>query len=443
MDSDTQKKKIVINKKTTDLENSSDFLPTYPVLFSEEVVQTPTIEKKKRGRKPKVKDPDEPPKIPKKRGRKPKVLTDENLLDGKNNKNTYSLIDSNNTITATACSQTYIITLKINSDEVRAILGEERKTPWEQQLENEPMTIDPMEKFGRVPQLNITDELSDYLENHFNYMYNFSQGQIPVNHKIVMPTITPETVDFSLASRASMPVESSIDGLNISTTSNMTKSLHQFDLSSQMSGKWINRRVDYILPAFKDNENSWPQHSPYACWNCAENFSGPPIGIPDHISGSIDSMDIDDMKFYLYGNFCDFPCAARYLFDTVKDSTVWEQYSNLNILYTRAYHLSNLSKVELAPEKILLKKFGGYLNIDEYRKSHLSNKEYSVFKPPMIPILYQMEETILDTQEPRDNRNVPMDTEKVDRKLKLQRMKPIQGNTMTIDKIMKMHVKVS
>ena len=129
----------------------------------------------------------------------------------------------------------------------------------------------------------------------------------------------------------------------------------------------MNRRVDDILPAFKDKDQKWPTQSPYVCWNCAEHFDGPPIGLPDHVEGPIDALDMSMMKFHLYGNFCDFPCAARYLFDTVKDSTLWEKYSMLNFLFTRLCQLDKLRRVEFTPEKILLKKFGGHLSIEAYR----------------------------------------------------------------------------
>ena len=288
------------------------------------------------------------------------------------------------------------------------------------------------------------------METYFNNIY--SHTNVPINYKLTMPKVFPENVNFNSLESSTSKYTSSLDkstdspsppGIGDNSSVANIKNLAKINLSSQISGKWINRRVDDILPAFRDKENVWPQSSPYACWNCTENFEGLPIGIPDHIEGKIDALTMDNMRFYLYGNFCGFSCAARYLFDTIKDTSIWEKYSMLNVLHSRLYGLDKISKVTLAPEKILLKKFGGYLTVEAYRVSHLGNREYQIFKPPMIPILYQMEESINDRSISYSSDNIdtnktiiPMDTEKVERKLKLKRLKPVKGNAPTLDQMM-------
>ena len=76
-----------------------------------------------------------------------------------------------------------------------------------------------------------------------------------------------------------------------------------------------------------------------------------------------------------------------------------------------------------------------------------NHHEYQVFKPPMIPILYQMEESINERTDrtDRDNKQdkkkvIPMDTEKVEKKLKLKRVKP--KGSATLDDIMGVQLKV-
>lgn len=304
----------------------------------------------------------------------------------------------------------------------------------------------------------IKHDIAYYMENFFNNMY--SQTHIPSNYKFTMPKVYPEIANFDSihmkydlnrsSNESATALTDSSAGLSksgLTESKQNIKNLAKINLSSQISGKWINRRVDDILPAFKDEEN-WPQYSPYVCWNCTEHFEGPPIGIPDHIEGQIDAMNMDNMKFFLYGNFCNFSCAARYLFDTNKDSTIWEKYSMLNVLNSKVHGLDKISKVTLAPERILLKKFGGYLTVDAYRLSHLGNREYQIFKPPMIPILYQMEESINDRSNSsimeslnNDKKIIPMDTEKVERKLKLKRLKPVKGAAPTLDVMMNVQVR--
>lgn len=384
----------------------------------------------------------------------------------------------NNKYACTFDRDTYIICLKISEDELNHIINDLNDNHFDQILNNsvkEPSGIavgsksygnfSEMNSFKKNAEPNSTlpettnigtnhnHDIAYYMENFFNNMY--SQTNIPTNYKFTMPKVFPETVNFdSINMKYDLNRSDSTHTLNDSSgiaksgliDSKSIKNLAKINLSSQISGKWINRRVDDILPAFKDEEN-WPQQSPYACWNCAEHFEGPPIGIPDHIEGQIDAMNMDNMKFYLYGNFCNFSCAARYLFDTIKDSTIWDKYSMLNVLHSRVHCLDKISKVTLAPERILLKKFGGYLTVEAYRLSHLGNREYQIFKPPMIPILYQMEESINDRSNSQimeslnsDKKIIPMDTEKVERKLKLKRLKPLKG-PVTLDTMMNVQMR--
>jgi len=158
-----------------------------------------------------------------------------------------------------------------------------------------------------------------------------------------------------------------------------------------------NKQVHLILANFKQNQtsdhpqvNPWPKSSPYACWNCTEKFSEPPVGIPT-LTSSTPYKD----EYHMEGNFCSFNCAARYLFDNnkgVESQTIWTVFEIMNFIYNEINDSDDFIQIKLAPEPLCLKKFGGNLTLEEYRKNYLTNTNYKVFKGQMIPSLYHIQE---------------------------------------------------
>lgn len=149
------------------------------------------------------------------------------------------------------------------------------------------------------------------------------------------------------------------------------------------------KKIHLILANFK-NKN-WPESSPYACWNCTEHFDNPPVGIP-----TIAMSDSYEDTYYLEGNFCSFGCAARHLFDTHSqaDSQLFTVFEIMNFIYNEINESEDYEKIKVSPERICLKKFGGHLTLEEYRKNHLTNINYEVFKTPLIPALYHIQENM-------------------------------------------------
>lgn len=149
------------------------------------------------------------------------------------------------------------------------------------------------------------------------------------------------------------------------------------------------KKIHLILTNFKNK--SWPDSSPYACWNCTECFDNSPVGIP-----TIAMAESYEDKYYLEGNFCSFNCAGRYLFDTRSraDNELWTIYEIMNFIYNEVNGSEEYEKIKLAPERICLKKFGGHLTLEEYRKNYLSKINYEVFRSPLIPALYHIQENV-------------------------------------------------
>jgi hypothetical protein len=144
-----------------------------------------------------------------------------------------------------------------------------------------------------------------------------------------------------------------------------------------------------------DSKKEWDSSSEHACFYCTEQFQTMPIGIPiRYIRG----------QYYCRDNFCSFNCAAAYIFsgfDTRYHFKKWEYYSLLCLLAKEINEKINLDLgidikkiiyVKLAEDRNLLKKFGGPITIEEFRKQfYFLDKKYSLLYPPVSCMYPQTE----------------------------------------------------
>ena len=110
------------------------------------------------------------------------------------------------------------------------------------------------------------------------------------------------------------------------------------------------------------------------CWNCCHKFENNTFGMPIKYTNSI---------VYIYGYFCSLECASRYAFDNFSNNL--EIYSLINLYYNVSNNTIG-EKIHLAPEKLLLKNFGGNMDIEDYRKTFKTNTIFNISIPPIIPI---------------------------------------------------------
>jgi hypothetical protein len=181
----------------------------------------------------------------------------------------------------------------------------------------------------------------------------------------------------------------------------------------------IKRQTKQLLQVFA---KEWPAHSPYACWTDCHTFDSTPVGIPHSL---IDGV------FYCYGNFCSYNCAKRYLCPNVEDDDDIAMMQTIHDIFIRDDKSEKLQLLELlchietgnplnepirmSPKRMILKLFGGDKTIEEYRSNFNKNTTYHVFKSPLVPISYQMEECSNKGDTKKKTRAVSLDT------LKLQR----------------------
>jgi hypothetical protein len=182
-------------------------------------------------------------------------------------------------------------------------------------------------------------------------------------------------------------------------------------------------RVVNILKDFeeKNKNNEWPMNTSICCYWCCHKFTNAPFGIP--------TSYIND-TFKVFGCFCSLECAAAYNFKNPENmDQVWERYNLINMLYRRL-DLGRL--VKPAPDRLVLKMFGGYLEIDEFRDFFRTNKLVSINFPPMCSLTMQVQEiNECDVNDYDVNKYIPIDNERINRYKAQVKKKPLKNSLET------------
>ncbi len=106
----------------------------------------------------------------------------------------------------------------------------------------------------------------------------------------------------------------------------------------------------------QNSESEWPNKTDILCWWCCSNFDSVPLPCPVEYN---EQKDI----FKINGIFCSWPCVAAYSI---------EKYESLSLVYKirnkfMGYNISE--EISIAPSRYILKNFGGYMNIKDFRKN--------------------------------------------------------------------------
>jgi hypothetical protein len=181
-------------------------------------------------------------------------------------------------------------------------------------------------------------------------------------------------------------------------------------------------KVVDILKDFEEKNKikEWPTNTSICCYWCCNKFNNPPYGIPINYNG---------VQFDVFGCFCSLECAATYNFKMQNNiDEMWERNNLINLLY-RKLGLGRL--VHPAPDRLALKMFGGYMDIEEFRSFFKSNKVINVNFPPMISMTQQIEE-INEHEINNDFKYVPLDQDRIDKykaKTLFKRNKPLMAKS--------------
>ena len=159
-------------------------------------------------------------------------------------------------------------------------------------------------------------------------------------------------------------------------------------MSVEMTGI-KNTRKKYLenkLFSVKDNKAILVEKTDIHCWWCCHQFDTLPCFIPDKFYNGI---------YYVFGCFCSPSCAFSYNLN-MTDQRVSIRHSLLRKLYFKVF---NVKFIPLAPQRELLKIFGGSLSIEEFRDSKMMiRRDIYTLLPPMVPLIPIVEEITNDNK---------------------------------------------
>lgn len=191
--------------------------------------------------------------------------------------------------------------------------------------------------------------------------------------------------------------------------------------------------VDILKDFEEKNKNKeWPSNTSICCYWCCHRFDNSPFGIP---------VNYQNEQFNVFGCFCSLECAAAYNFKMNENiDQIWERYNLINMLCRKI----NMGKiVKPAPDRISLKIFGGYLDIEQFREYFKSNKILNVNLPPMSSLTQQIEE-INDYELNNDYKYIPIDHDRInkfkEKQLLFKRNKPLINSLNTLESSMNLSI---
>lgn len=160
------------------------------------------------------------------------------------------------------------------------------------------------------------------------------------------------------------------------------------------------------------------------CWWCKNSFNTPNVVLPEqYFNGT----------FYCIGNFCSYNCSKAYNID-INDTNIWKRESLINLMYYMTYN--RFKEIEPSPSWLILKEFGGFMLINDFRKNfETNNSEYILLYPPLISRQMQIEESYKKT-------NVTGPVNKLDKlffsenNYSLKRSKPVETSQLNLEKTM-------
>lgn len=201
------------------------------------------------------------------------------------------------------------------------------------------------------------------------------------------------------------------------------------DIIPMQSEKCDQLKVINILKDFeeKNKNKEWPSNTTISCYWCCHKFDNSPFGIP---------VTYQNDMFYVFGCFCSLECASAHNFNANSNiDEMWERYNLINLL---ARKINYTKTVRPAPDRLALKIFGGYMEIDQFRTYSKSKKIININFPPMSSLSQQIEE-INEYELNTDYKYIPLDYERINKikeQMVIKRVKPLINNKNSLENSM-------
>ena len=371
--------------------------------------------KKKRGRKPKIITEEPVIKEKKKRGRKPKITTEESVVKvykKRGRKPTGKIID---------CTKVSLSSVDDDDDCIIAHI---------------PIQLSNIDKYIKRETVTSNDNLkslpyleTEYIENINNNILDVDTTELESEKESLKNSLFSDMRTAKLDSYNSDPEYFKILESKIQEMKLIIISLKN-ELKEKNESNFLNiniHKIDMNIVDINGNDIILKDNTDISCWWCSHEFNTRPIFLPDNYYNNI---------YYALGCFCSFNCAMAYNVD-INDYKIWIRSSYLHKLYREM--TNNLNEISPSLPRQALKKYGGWLTIEEFKKKLLNiNKEYRHIIPPMVPIVSIIEECS-KSRNRNKNYKIELNNQKVlkaNENLKLRRNKPLPSSKNSLEKTM-------
>lgn len=216
-------------------------------------------------------------------------------------------------------------------------------------------------------------------------------------------------------------------------------STHVISSSSTKSNVMVSgsdSRIIRLLTEFQEKSKSgdWPLNTNVHCYWCCHRFDTPPLGLPVRYIGD---------RFHVIGCFCSLQCASAYNFDKKTIMGIDECMIRHSLLNSLSVKLGWPSVVRPAPDRLVLKMFGGHMSIEEFRAYTSNSSNHLIVNHPPMHCITQYIEEISDHDIQSEYKYIPVDIDRISRyqeKLRLSRSKPLPSSKSTLEQAMNIRI---
>jgi hypothetical protein len=164
-----------------------------------------------------------------------------------------------------------------------------------------------------------------------------------------------------------------------------------------------------------------------ACFWCCHGFSNKAFVVPTH-------YDTHSNTYRAEGNFCSPECGLAYTYSEARltQNDRWLRHSLMNSLYGSLYPGS---EIQPAPDKRILRMFGGTLDIQQYREFLFKSTKPLQSAMPPVRLYMPSVNTQVSTRDVKSYVALTVETvDKASQQLRLRRNKPVHEGIPTLDK---------
>lgn len=169
------------------------------------------------------------------------------------------------------------------------------------------------------------------------------------------------------------------------------------NVSNSIKGKNIVKKIvnfHNVLKEFKrGNIEQWPQKTNVWCYWCCHPFTNEPVPCPINYDKILDIYEVE-------GIFCSWACSAAFSMDKYNSLTYIYKFINKCIYNEKKQNDSNISyeyidinDIKIAPNKICLSDFGGYMTIEDFRNQNKINLNIKISTSDILYINQDILET--------------------------------------------------